>query len=93
MLFGFSEGNNLFIAKLESQEDENPNNNSAKIILPIIKLNETRNDIVINEIMYAPDPGMPEWIEIYNKSSKPINLRKIIKLADNSDTSNIIFDE
>ncbi|MGK9475530.1 lamin tail domain-containing protein [Melioribacter sp. OK-6-Me] len=36
-----------------------------------------RNDLVINEIMYAPDPPVPEWIEIYNNSSEKINLKKM----------------
>jgi len=87
---GFLEGNNLFIAKLESQADENLNNNSAELNLPIIKINEFRNDIVINEIMYAPDSGMPEWIELFNRSEKNVNLNGY-KLADNTDTSKIIF--
>ncbi|UCE19059.1 MAG: lamin tail domain-containing protein [Gemmatimonadota bacterium] len=30
--------------------------------------------VVINEIMYAPQRGEPEWIEIYNKSTVPIDL-------------------
>jgi hypothetical protein len=33
-------------------------------------------DIVINELMYAPVLGEPEWIEIYNRSYKDINLKK-----------------
>ena len=30
--------------------------------------------VVINEIMYAPQDGGPEWIELYNKSDRAIDL-------------------
>lgn len=41
------------------------------------------NAIVINEIMYAPTSDEPEWVEIYNRSEKVINLKKW-KFSDNS---------
>jgi hypothetical protein len=31
-------------------------------------------DIVVNEIMYAPGTGEPEWIEILNLGARPVNL-------------------
>ncbi len=85
----FSLGENLFIAKIETSEDKNPANNSAKFKVSGINVNEVRNDIVINEIMYAPESPQPEWIEIYNNSDKVINL-KGYKFADNSDTVSAI---
>jgi len=30
--------------------------------------------LVVNEIMYAPYPGMPEWVELYNRSSSSIDI-------------------
>ena len=81
----FSLGKNIFIAKVETSEDENLTNNTAYYNVSGINVNETRNDIVINEIMYAPDSPQPEWIEIYNNSDKVINLEGY-KIADNSDT-------
>jgi hypothetical protein len=30
--------------------------------------------LVLNEIMYSPDPGEPEWIELLNVSGEPVNL-------------------
>ena len=42
--------------------------------------------------MYAPESPQPEWIEIYNKSSKSINLLNY-QLADNKDTIKIVFKE
>ncbi|MGE5682971.1 MAG: lamin tail domain-containing protein [Bacillota bacterium] len=44
------------------------------------------NDLVINEIMYAPSQGEPEWIEVYNRSNTKVNLKKW-KISDNSTTA------
>ncbi|MEN8209603.1 MAG: lamin tail domain-containing protein, partial [Candidatus Fermentibacteria bacterium] len=30
--------------------------------------------VIINEIMYSPSPGNPEWVEIVNRSSNPVRL-------------------
>ncbi len=30
--------------------------------------------VVINEIMYSPSPGDPEWVEIVNRSSNPVQI-------------------
>ena len=46
------------------------------------------NDIVINEIMYAPPSGEPEWLEIFNRTSNAINLKNW-KLSDASTTITI----
>ena len=39
--------------------------------------------LLINEIMYAPQTPEPEWIELYNNSTSPINIKNW-KLADES---------
>ena len=39
--------------------------------------------IIINEIMYAPQTPEPEWVEIFNNSSIPINIKNW-KIADES---------
>lgn len=31
-------------------------------------------DIVINEILYAPQSGAPEWIELWNRGTRPVRL-------------------
>lgn len=81
----FAEGGNLFIAKLESPDDENLLNNVSFLQITGIKINEVRGDIVINEIMYAPNSPAPEWVEIYNRSEKVISLAGY-NISDNSDT-------
>lgn len=34
-----------------------------------------KNSIIINEIMYAPANGKPEWVELYNPSSNTVDLQ------------------
>ncbi len=87
----FYPGDNLFVAKIETSADENLTNNIARYKFRGININEVRNDIVINEIMYAPDSPEPEWVEIYNKSNKNINLAGY-KISDNFDTVSVIND-
>ena len=85
----FSIGTNFFIAKIETSEDENVTNNFASCLVEKVNLNEQRNDIVVNEIMYTPLAPQPEWVEIYNNSNKIINLEGY-QIADNSDTVSVV---
>lgn len=48
--------------------------NKAKFAIPLAV---SPNDIVINEVMPDPKDGGTEWIEIYNRSSKVIDLKEI----------------
>lgn len=41
-------------------------------------------DVIINEILYNPDRGVDEYIELFNKSNKVINLAKIFVTTRNS---------
>lgn len=60
--------------------DEISDNNSKSLrITPSIQF----NDIVINEVMFYPSNGEPEWIELYNNSTYPINLINFT-ISDNS---------
>ena len=86
---GFSEGSNYFIAYAEMIADEDTTNNIAyKKIVGVI-VNEIRNDLIINEFMYAPTSPEPEWIEIYNRSNRIIDIRNY-QVADNNDTVKVI---
>lgn len=85
----FSAGKNYFITKLITSIDDDTTNNIAFESINAININEIRNDIVINEIMYAPDSPEPEWLELFNRSNKIIDLKNY-QLADNSDTTKII---
>ncbi len=90
-LLDYSVGTNYYLAELVYDEDLNNDNNFSYLSFIVVETNEIRNDIVINEIMYAPNSPEPEWIEVYNRSSKTINLKNY-QIADNSDTVKVIYD-
>ena len=81
----FISGNNIFISFVDVVPDNDSTNNIAFSKVSGVLINEVRNDIVINEIMYAPTSPQPEWIEIYNRSSKTIDLKNY-QIADAADT-------
>ncbi len=85
----FNSGNNNFISIVDIVPDDDSLNNIAFTAVNGVSINELRNDIVINEIMYAPTSPQPEWIEIYNRSSKSIDLKNY-QIADAADTIRVI---
>ncbi|MBM4172197.1 MAG: hypothetical protein FJ214_10045, partial [Ignavibacteria bacterium] len=85
----FLVGNNQFIAVLNFGADEYLDNNTAHFNIVGVAINEIRGDLVINEIMYAPNSPEPEWIEIYNRSTKNINMFGY-KIADDATTTRVI---
>jgi hypothetical protein len=85
----FVTGNNLFMSFVDVIPDNDSTNNISFKTITGVSINEERNDVVINEIMYAPTSPQPEWIEIYNQSSKIIDLRNY-QIADAADTIKII---
>jgi hypothetical protein len=85
----FVSGKNIFIAFVEISVDDDSTNNKVFANVNGVFINEERNDIVINEIMYAPDSPQPEWIEIFNRSNKTIDLKNY-QLADAGDTVKVI---
>lgn len=87
----FTEGENNFILVINTSPDDDTTNNTAFTKVVGVTVNEMRNDIVINEIMYAPSSPEPEWIEIFNRSDKTINLKNY-KIADAVDTTKVIAD-
>ncbi|MCK5088056.1 MAG: lamin tail domain-containing protein, partial [Melioribacteraceae bacterium] len=86
----FTAGQNYYIAVIDVNEFEFNNNNSAFLNFNGVDLNEERGDLIINEIMYSPSSPEPEWIEIFNKSNKIINLLNY-QISDENDTSTVIF--
>lgn len=78
-------GINKFFVIVSSPNDEDTTNNSSSLNVLGVEINEVRNDIVINEIMYAPLTSQPEWFEIFNRSNKTISLKNYYA-ADAVDT-------
>ncbi len=81
----FGNGQNYFIATVIASPDNDMTNNTAYANFRGMEVFEFRNDLVINEFMYDPVSPQPEWIEILNRSSIPLDLKNH-KLADSRDT-------
>jgi hypothetical protein len=78
-----SAGEKSIIVSINYNEDENNSNNISFKSFTVFTEPADVNDIVVNEIMYAPSSGEPEWIEIYNRSEAEWNLQSW-RVADNS---------
>ncbi len=76
-------GNYQIIAKVVFAQDENLLNNSKIKSFNVYPPGNNYNDLVINEIMYAPSSGEPEWVELFNRTPSSINL-KHWTFSDNS---------
>lgn len=57
-------------ATLRLEEDENPSNDTASIWLRI-----GEGNVIVNEIMYAPAAGEPEWVELFNRGQTPVDVQ------------------
>jgi len=64
-------GNHLFMVKTEMEGDRNPSNDMR---IALLQVGLRSLSLVINEIMYAPLYGGPEWIELYNNSDYKVDL-------------------
>jgi hypothetical protein len=67
-------GNYQIIAKVLFTPDENLSNNEQIKFFTVSAPGSNFNDVVINEIMYAPSTGEPEWVELLNTTNQSINL-------------------
>jgi hypothetical protein len=70
----YSIGWNCFIALIITIPDEDTSNNIAYTNFNAGVSNNNTNDIIINEIMYAPLDGEPEWIELFNRTNDSLSL-------------------
>jgi hypothetical protein len=81
-------GNYQIIAKVVFAQDESLLNNELIESFLVFPPGTNFNDVVINEIMYHPSTGEPEWVELYNRTNSPINLKKW-RLYDASSSARI----
>src|SRR5690606_3126398 len=58
-----------------------PQANAAILVLPLLA---APGDLAINEILFNPKAGVPKFVEIYNQSSKFVDLAgwKLANIAD-----------
>ena len=73
-------------------DDENLNDNFEYYRFYVSPPANNYNDLVINEIMYAPLNNEPEWIEIFNRCNSSLNLNNW-SLSDASTTIKIIKED
>jgi len=78
-----SAGKINLIAKVIFADDEDTTNNTKYTSVKVFPVLHQFNDIVINEIMYAPLAGQTEWVEIYNRTDSSVNLNGW-RFGDNS---------
>ncbi|MEJ2102991.1 MAG: lamin tail domain-containing protein [Ignavibacteriaceae bacterium] len=69
-------GDYQIIARVVFAQDENLLNNELIESFLVLPPGTNYNAVVINEIMYHPSTGEPEWVELYNRTDFPINLKK-----------------
>ena len=74
VLENITNGEKRIIVEVLITNDENGFNNKKSIGFKVTEPAANFNDIVINEIMYRPESGSPEWIELYNGTGKNINI-------------------
>jgi len=88
-LNGLPLGSNYLIFNINYPKDEFPDNNVFYSTVKTVEIKEVKGDVVINEIMYAPLNDEPEWVELFNKSNKIINLKNY-SLSDDRSSKIII---
>ena len=64
-------GRLTFTAAVLFAVDQDPSNNrvSVEVVFGV-----RHRQVVVNEVMYAPHPGGPEWVEIHNRSEEALDL-------------------
>jgi hypothetical protein len=86
---GFPAGNQQLGILATVEGDTHSENNQAYLSL---RIDFPESPLVINEIMYRPLNDKPEWVELYNKSTNPVDLTNWY-FADARDTIMMAKDE
>ncbi len=88
-LDNYESGKNYFMAIVDYSPDEYRGNNISYLNFRGVYINEEKFDLIINEFVYSPAAPEPEWIELFNRSGKIINIKNYY-FADNRDTALLI---
>ncbi len=62
--------------------DADTTNNEQVVVHPV---SPAGLQVVINEILFEPEPGLKEWVELYNPGAVPVDLSRLF-FADARDT-------
>jgi len=84
----FTKEATLLIEVISEFDEIQENNKKIITLMPSVNY----NDIIINEVMFYPANGEPEWVELYNRSNSKINLKNFI-IKDNSKNSVTILSD
>lgn len=76
-------GVHQLLARVEGAGDEAPENNQQ---LATLKVGVWPGEVIVNEVMSRPSAGEPEWVELFNRSDRVIDLR-LWALSDSRVTS------
>lgn len=72
MLDNVSLGDHQFIVQAALPADQNPSNDQR---VTRITVGLRQFSVVLNELMYAPPTGEPEWVELFNSLQDTVNLK------------------
>ena len=76
IMSSLTSGEYQIISKVIFSEDENLLNNELIDGFIVFPPPNNFNDVVLNELMYEPASGEPEWVELFNRTSSQLNLRE-----------------
>ena len=85
--YGPESGLKTLAVQIDYPEDERPENNRMFISVPV---GFSTGAVIINEIMYDPLPGDPEWVELYNPGNTGVDLRGW-SITDSDTSRKVVF--
>jgi hypothetical protein len=68
-IYGLAEGQYNLAVSVRCSSENYTANNYRSIILTV------GNPVVVNEIMYYPNSGTAEWLELFNRSAGPVDIK------------------
>lgn len=89
LIFPPDSGRKQFIGLADFPQDSNYSDNKIVKSVYVRSVNVTGN-IIFNEIMHSPSNNEPEWVEIFNKTGNPVNLKNW-KISDSSSFSSPVL--
>lgn len=64
-------GHHEYVARVEFDADEDTSNNQ---VTWTVLGGVGTGAVIVNEVMYAPDDGEPEWVELHNRSGRALDV-------------------